>query len=398
VTFTDSTGNYSIEVPAGEGLAYVCAQAVGHEEECWDIPAIECFGSYQQNFELYPDCDLVWVSGHVEDKMTGLFIEDAEVWAENCVDYATDFTDPDGWFGLELDFDPTCTTWVCAGRWQWVGPEMDDFALEYNISCDSVNIPKCSEALIDFQLHQTPKSRVLLYYGNGGWDDGTNYNELARFFAEEWGLIVDYTDQWPDEFDWTLKYKLIVMLGPGHDTFLRDGDETDLSTDGFTIGQKAFLDKYLQEQGWLVILSDATSYTGQGVENDLLGTLPVELLFNGGDFTSGFGDQLHTVTDLEQCLLTNVWTLSAIDAADNWTDVWSDPLLADPGDLVDQNAGSAEGPNETMYAADIPSHGNGLVLILGDLHGLSDATYGPGDFNWPGDNEWVAFNWIACDP
>ena len=66
--------------------------------------------------------------------------------------------------------------------------------------------------------------------------------------------------------------------------------------------------------------------------------------------------------------------------------------------LIIQNAGSGQCPDCAMYAADIPSHGNGLVMVLGDLDGLSDATYGPADFNWPGDNEWVARNWIDCDP
>jgi hypothetical protein len=337
---------------------------------------VECFRFHQLNFELTPDEQSIFVSGMVEDKMTGEPIEGATVEATNCVDVAEDVTDLDGAYAIELSFAPNCTTWVCAS------------AEGYNMACDSVWVPKGDTALIDFQLRRTPNSRLLLYYGNGGWDDGTNYTHLAEFFEEEFGLIVDYTDQWPGEFDWTSTYKLIVLLAPGHDS----GD--DLMVDGFTWQQKAELDSYLQQGGFLVVLSDATSFTGQAVENDLLADLPVDLQFgvNGGNFTDGFGDQITS-----HCLTTNVFTYSAIDVNDDWTDVDDPNGMADPGALILQNA-SGPGADLPMYMADVPSHGNGLVIILGDVHGLSDATYGPADFNWPGDNEWVARNWILCDP
>jgi hypothetical protein len=255
---------------------------------------------------------------------------------------------------------------------------------------DSVFIPKCAWARISFELHQTPKSRVLLYYGNGGWDwddddqgwPGANYDELANLFS--WYRYVDYTDVWPTAFDWTLKYELIVLLGPGHDS------QEDIGVDSFTIGQKADRDRYLQQEGKLVILSDATSVTGVGVENDLLNALPVDLQFDAANFTSGHGDQITA-----NCLTGNIQVYSARDAGDNWTSVSGSELGAVPGDLIHQNPGSTSGPGQEMYAMDVPSHGNGWVAILGDLHGLTDASY-MSDFNWSADNEWIPLNWIVC--
>jgi hypothetical protein len=303
---------------------------------------------------------------------------------------------------MELDFTPDYVTWVGANKEVEVNP--GQWELEYNGFMDSVFIPCGDTAWIDFQLHQTPKSRVLLYYGNGGWDDGTNFDELKEMY-EDFGYIVDYTDEWPDEFDWTLKYELIILLGPGHDTWVWDpvtstGPE-DLIVDGFTIGQKADLDAYLQQHGKLVILCDASSFTGDDVENDLLLWLPVEMQFGDndddtppsvqGDWTSGHGDQVTA-----DCLTGNVATYSALDAADNWTDVRADPVTGDPGHLILQNPGSGQCPLCPMYAADIPSHGNGLVAILGDLHGLTDGAHMAEPYNWSADNEWVAINWLTC--
>jgi hypothetical protein len=303
--------------------------------------------------------------------MTGEPLEDAEVYAFNCEGYAETLTNPDGSYGLVLPYDPNCTTNVFAG------------AEGYNPATDTVSILECGDfATISFQLHQTPKSRVLLYYGNGGWDNGDDYNELAGLF-EDLGYYVDYTGDWPTAFDWTLKYELIVLLGPGH-------ANEDLGVNGFTIGQKADLDRYLQQEGKLVILSDATSVTGVGVENDLLNALPVDLQFDAANFTSGHGDQITA-----NCLTGNIQVYSARDAGDNWTSVSGSELGAVPGDLIHQNPGSTSGPGQEMYAMDVPSHGNGWVAILGDLHGLTDASY-MSDFNWSADNEWIPLNWIVC--
>jgi hypothetical protein len=235
----------------------------------------------------------------------------------------------------------------------------------------------------------TPKGRVLLYYGNGGvgapTGDPVAYNTLADLF-EKLGYYVDYTNMWPSQFGWTTRYKLIVLLAPGHDS----GDR--LAGDGFSIGQKVDLDSFLQQDGTLAIMSDATSFTGQDVENDLLKGLPVDLKFNGGNFTSGHGDQITA-----NCLTTNLGVYSALDAANNWTDVASPGGTASPGTLIKQNASSTQGANLPMYMADVPSHGNGMVIILGDLHGLSDDAH-MGSFNWPADNERIPYNWVSCDP
>jgi hypothetical protein len=340
------------------------------------------------NPELDPVCEFVTVSGTVEDKMTGLPLAGATIWANGEISDTSEISGTVAIYELVVPFDPDNPIVVTAG------------AVGYNPAADSVTIPECGgEAMISFQLHQTPHSRVLLYYGNGGLGEGQMgiaHNELAAMY-EDLGFIVDYTDDWPDEFDWTLKYELIVLLGPGHDS----GE--DPLVDNFTIGQKADLDEYLQQHGKLVILSDSTAWTGHEVENDLLNWLPVDLNFGdpafANAFISGHGDQVTA-----HCLTTNVATYSAIDAGDDWTDVWSPagtasyPPSAD-GVLIRQNPGSGQGPLEEMYMVDIPSHGNGWVAILGDIDGLADAAEDapdPPNWNYPADNEWVALNWLMC--
>jgi len=135
-----------------------------------------------------------------------------------------------------------------------------------------------------------------------------------------------------------------------------------------------------------------------GVENELLAELPVDLRFDAASYTSGHGDQIAAA----QCLVANMQVYSALDVRDNWTSVTSPGgTAAVPGAvggiLIKQNAGSASGANQEMYMADVPSHGNGWVAILGDLHGLSDGGW-MSDFNWSADNEWIPFNWIDCAP
>jgi hypothetical protein len=210
---------------------------------------------------------------------------------------------------------------------------------------------------------------------------------------------VDYTATWPTAFDWTLKYELIVLLGPGHDTYNDATDSENLSVNGFTWGQIASLDEYLQQEGKLVILSDAVTFTGQDVENDLLSKLPLDgLAFVEAGYTGGHGDQIVEATagGWTKCLTNFMQVYSALDVRDNWTNVlWN--VTTVPGDLILQNAGSTQGAGLAMYAADVPSHGHGWVAILGDMHGLSDGAW-MSMFNWSADNEWIPFNWIDCAP
>ncbi len=389
---TDSTGHYCFDwekTAAPEDITLV-AFKTGHINEPVTLSGVEC-DDLMVNFEMDPVCNTISVTGYVYDKMTGLGINGARVCARNDQTKGLGVCDDDtssggpqrkaGFYNIvDIPFDPGDTTKVFVS------------ALGYNGEVDSVFIPKCGWAGIDFELHQTPKSRVLLYYGNGGWDvddlqglDGVNYDELADFFAG-FGYFVDYTDVWPTEFDWTLKYELIVLLAPGHD------NQDSLTINGFTWGQKADLDSYLQQEGKLVILSDATDWTGNGVENDLLGDLPVELDFAGGSYSSGHGDQIDPVS----CLVNDVATYSAIGTGtNNWTEV-NAPGTATPGEIILQNAGSNQNAGGAMYAADVPSHGNGWVAILGDVDGLSDNAW-LGPFNWGADNGWIAFNWLFCD-
>jgi hypothetical protein len=385
---TDPTGYYSFEYfKTVEPITItMMASAADYVTGTVTLEDIVC-DDQVVNFELVPECTDVTIEGTVEDKMTGEYIEGATVQAFRNGEPVSDPvpTDEFGTYTLVIPFDPDKATVVTAS------------AADYRPAADTVYIPECGgSAVISFQLHQTPKAKALLYYGNGGIGGPTDvisYTHLAARL-EDLGKTVVYTDVWPTQFDWTLKYELIVLLGPGHDTFSVTAPYTeDLIVDGFTIGQKADLDFFLQQDGKLVILSDATSFTGVDVENDLLNALPVSLLFDLADYSSGHGDQITA----DQCWVAQMQTYSALGAADNWTSIQATVLGAVPGDMILQNAGSTFGPNEEMYGVDVPSHGNGWVAILGDMHGLSDAAW-MSNWNWSGDNEWVPFNWLACPP
>lgn len=375
-TTTDSTGNYFLEVPGDKGEVTITVEHPAHVPQTVTRERRSCGETMQQNFELEPLEALIHISGVVEEKITGDPIAGATVQAVNDVDSVMTTTELDGSYTLTLDFDPEHTTTVIAS--------IDG----YNPSADSVFIPKNDSARIDFQLHQTPKSRVLLYYGNGGVgpDDeagpDTDYFRLQDFY-ESLGFIVDYTDVFPRSADWT-SYKLVVLLGPGHDS----GDS--LPQDEFTIGQKADLDNFLQQGGHLVVLSDHTGFTGQAVENDLLADLPIDLAFNSNSWSDGLGDQ---ITD--DCLTNDVGTIDA----DQWTDVTSPNGTAVPGALVLQNASANPAtncPNCAIIFSDVPSHGAGRVTIVGDMNFGDDAT-NLNDFNWSANNEEFLFNMVACD-
>jgi hypothetical protein len=394
---TDSLGYYKLQVPSSTwGTAFTLdVTKTGYYP--WSLDYTLYCDDLVINPELVSTCTTVTVEGTVEDKMTGEFIVGATVKAQvgaGTIHETT--TGMGGAYSFTLPFDPNSVIKVWA--YKMVGPDY-----EYNASHDTVYIPKCGgEAQLTFQLHQTPKSRVLLYYGNGGVGapagDPVAFNKLAAYL-DELGYIVDYTATWPTAFDWTLKYELIVLLGPGHDTYNDATDSENLSVNGFTWGQIASLDEYLQQEGKLVILSDAVTFTGQDVENDLLSKLPLDgLAFVEAGYTGGHGDQIVEATagGWTKCLTNFMQVYSALDVRDNWTNVlWN--VTTVPGDLILQNAGSTQGAGLAMYAADVPSHGHGWVAILGDMHGLSDGAW-MSMFNWSADNEWIPFNWIDCAP
>jgi hypothetical protein len=381
---TDSTGHYCFDYSkTAEPEDIILAADHGEHKMGWlTLEDVEC-DDQVANFELYPECDTISVDGWVYDKMTGEPIEDAYVYAFNDMGFGDDFTNANGYYFIELPFDPDNITKVIAG------------AEGYTPHEESMYIPKCGYAYQTFQLHQTPKSRVLLYHGNGGVSPADEAGALTDYYTlqslyQSLGFIVDYTDVWPTEFDWTLKYKLIVLLAPGHDS----GD--DLNVDGFTIGQKADLDRYLEQSGVLVVLTDHSGFTGQAVENDLLNDLPVELQFNSNSWADGLGNQ---IVDPVGCQTAGV----AVFDTDQWTDILDDTAVDDtwfPGDLILQNASAdpvTNCPNCVMYAADYPSHGNGEVKVVGDLNFVDDASVLFG-FNWHADNEEIPFNWLICDP
>jgi hypothetical protein len=371
---TDSTGHYCFDYSkTAEPEDIILAADHGEHKMGWlTLEDVEC-DDQVANFELYPECDTISVDGWVYDKMTGEPIAGATVTAFNDRGFDTASTSASGYYFIELAFDPDNVTKVIAGVEGYTPHE------------ESMYIPKCGHAYQTFQLHQTPETRVLLYWGNGGIPPAIeSYTELQNLFTGM-GYIVDYTSVWPTQFDWTLKYKLIVLLVPGY----QSGD--NLAVDEFTIGQKADLDRYLQGNGSLVIISDGDDLPT--VENDLLTDLPVDMQFwtgAGSTFIDGFGDNIPGA-----CATTSMAVYAAIDTLDNWRVAGSVGPAYTTG-LVYQN-GSGPGADLPMYAEDVPSHGNGVVRILGDMDGLSDAAY-MGPFNWPGDNEWVPLNWIFCDP
>jgi hypothetical protein len=355
---------------------------------------VEKSGFTVQSEELYVECDdqvvnfqlevcsEIFVIGTVWDNETGLPIEGAEVTAFNCVDDASDLTDEFGNYSIgPLDYDDACTTWVTA------------MAEGYNPMADSEWINCGDTGLIDFQLHSTPMSRILLYYGNMGDDEG--YNDAAALF-EYMGYIVDYTDVWPTDPDLE-EYKVIFALGPGNANTPQDHADTF-----FTVGQKAQLDLFLRNGGRLVIMAEA----GQGVttENDLIAWLN-DLDFAFEDDTTNIANSIanaHSDDITADQLTVGVATLDF--------DTATDLALfagADPGVLAELPGG------EDMLAADVmpgiarlsgPGFAGDVVLI-GDLDWMDDGSFmGDVQFDpitgdpsyvwpdWPADNENLLFN------
>jgi hypothetical protein len=327
------------------------------------------------NFEMH-GCDTVSVSGWVEDKETGLPIDGGVVEALNCVDWATSPIVA-GFYSIDdLAFDPDCTTWVFAWK------------EGYNGAADSVFIPCGDEALISFQLHQTPMMQIMLYYGNGSSDDGTGYNSAATLF-ESLGYIVDYTDDWPTDPDLE-EYKVIFLLGPGN-------DNGDPASDDFTPGQIAQLDLFLRNGGRLVVMTDGAGATVPDVENKLLAALnDLQLAFV--DPTVAIADALANDIDPTDQLMGGVATLDFGTAVEVGT------FSGDPGDLAALPAGDVIVAADTMPGVTRLGAAGfaGDVVAIGDLDWMDDGSF-MGDItedgyvwpDWPADNENLLLNIIG---
>ncbi len=381
---TDFSGYYEFQVSSNTwGIPFTLDVAKTGYEPWSDDYTLYC-DDLVVNPELYPECDTVAVTGLVEDKETGLPIAGADVWAANCQDSDSTVTDADGYYSIELDYDDECSTWVMAG------------AAGYNGSADSVFIPICDTALIDFQLHQTPKSRILLYWGNGGEAvSGMDY-DTAKALFENLGYFVDYTPNWPTDPDLE-EYKVIFLLGPGN----ANGDP---ASDDFTPGQVAQLDLFLRNGGRLVVMTEAGETVG--VENNLVGALnDLQLRFRDPALTIA-GALADDITPDQ--ITTDVTTLDF----DTATDI--DIATGVPGELAELGAGHGTNPGADILAADtmpgITRGGTGGwgtgfagdVVLIGDLDWVDDTSFmgyviadGYVWPDWPADNENLLLNLIG---
>ncbi len=373
---TDPTGHYSFEYfkTTEPDAITVVASATGYLTETVTLEDIVC-DDQVVNFTLAPLCDTVDVHGWITDSETGLPIADASVSAVNTVGAGAATTGADGYYDIELAFDPDATTWVTA------------WAEGYNGATDSVFIPNCSEAQVDFALHQTPRSRILLYYGNGGEDEG--YADAVALF-ESLGYLVDYTADWPDDPDLE-EYKVIFLLEPGN-------ANNDPTNDEFTFGQLGQLDLFLRGGGRLVVMAEAG--TTVSVENALLSAL------------TGF-DVQFAATSISTTLANDI-TVDQVtgDVATLDFDTATGITVgtgADPGELA---ALSTPHPNagSIVLAADTPTGVSRLsaggfagdVVAISDLDWMDDASFmgyvTAGGYvwpDWPADNENLLLNIVG---
>jgi hypothetical protein len=341
------------------------------------------------NFELSATCQYVTVSGTVEDKETGNWIQGATVTATNAEGAITDTTDADGAYEITaLPFDADDVNIVSV------------VATGYNPAVDSVYIPACGgTANISFQLHQTPMKRILLYWGNGAQAvAGTDYDSAEAVF-EYFGYQVDYQSTWPTDPDLE-EYKVIFLLGPGN----ANGDP---ASDNFTPGQVAQLDLFLRNGGRLVVMTEAGAAVS--VENNLVSALNgLQLAFNAASIAGALANDITA-----DQLTTGVGTLDLDTATDIGT------ATGVPGVLAELPATHGTNPGADMLAADtmpgitrLPGYNPttnpnpgfaGDVVLIGDLDWMDDAsfmgtiTYSQGEPsyvwpNWPADNENLLLN------
>ncbi len=396
---TDSTGWYSFQYtntndPAGQDITLV-ASATDYNDLTLVLEDVVC-DNQTANFELPPTCDTVGVEGWVEDKETGLPIEGAEVVASHFGGSESATTDADGKYDIEIAFSNE-TTWVCVT------------AEGYNGSCDSVFIPNCDSAQITFQLHQTPKSRILLYYGNNGEapaaedlpNDSAHEYYNAEDMLESLNYLVDYTDVWPGDPDLE-EYKVIFLLGPGNDVADED------AAHHFTPGQLSQLDLFLRNGGRLVVMGDADEQVE--VENQVLGALnDLDVKFvedgahNPSTVAGALADDLNTPDQLLGDPSQDVHTLDF----DTAISITVDAVNAAPGYIARVDTPHPD-DGATVCAADtMPGVTRlsgpvfaGDVVVIGDLNWMDDASFmGTINYNpfyiwpdWPGDNENLLFN------
>ena len=373
---TGPTGYYSFEYfktmePAD---ITVVASATDYATRTLTLEGIVC-DDQVGNFALAPLCATVDVHGWVTDKETGLPIADASVSAVNTVGFGTATTDVNGYYDIELAFDLDAATWVTARSEGYSG------------TMDSVFIPTCSDARVDFDLHQTTKSHILLYYGNGGEDEGYA-NAVALF--ESLGYLVDYTADWSDD-PALEKYKIIFLLGPGN-------ANSDPTNDDFKPGQIGQLDLFLQGGGRLVVMTEAGATVS--AENALLSALTgFDVQFAAMSIATALADDITTDQITGDVATLDFDTATSINVG----------VGAAPGEL---GALSTSHPDAgaIILAVDTPTGVSRLstygfagdVVTIGDLNWMDDASFigyvTVGGYvwpDWPADNENLLLNIIG---
>jgi hypothetical protein len=270
----------------------------------------------------------------------------------------------------------------------------------YNPAADSVYIPSCGgEAQISFQLHQDPKSRILLYYGNGGVaptpETGLNDNPHEYYNAEDvmeyLGYLVDYTGSWPTDPDLE-EYKVIFLLGPGN-------ANDDPASDNFTPGQIAQLDLFLRNGGRLVVMSDITythsalSIAPISVENALVNALnDLDVEFTDSD-SDGWSDGQVATALADDLNAPDQLLGDKLDGAPAEQDV----NTLDFNTAISLTVGGTANPGY-IAALDAPHPDDGDIICAADtmpgITRLSDSTFAGdvvliGDLDWMDDLSWM---------
>jgi hypothetical protein len=386
---TDVSGFYSFEWGSDDGGVDFTLEVdkSGYWSEPAELKGVKC-DDQVVNFQVIT-CDEIWVKGHVFDNETGLPIEGAFVTAINDSGSADGLTDADGKYEVgPLPYDDADATWVFAK------------ADGYNTMADSEWIPCGDWGGMDFQLHTTPMSRILLYYGNMGDDDGTGFNSAEALF-QYMGYFVDYTNDWPTDPDLE-EYKVIFLLGPGNTNNPQDHPDTF-----FTPGQVAQMDLFLRNGGRLVVMGEADH--GMTTENTLIGQLNDLDIAIENDVTN-WGN-IHNNALADQITADQLTFGVATLDFDTATDVAVFAGAA-PGLLAGLPAAHTSGALDMLAADTMPGitrlSGPGFagdVVIVGDLDWMDDGsfmgdvTYDPitGDPSyvwpdWPADNENLLLN------
>ncbi len=418
---TDSTGYFEFDVTSNMGGTdfTLVVEAEGYATWTSDMMTLYC-DDVVINPELDPTCEDVSLTVYIEDKETGDPI---------VLDDLTDLTaTTSAGSGVVASTAVAGEYEVTDIEWDPDSPVIVSVAVEgYNVSIDTVYIPVCGgSGTLTFQLHQTPMSRILLYYGNDGNapeaealpNDSQHEYYNAEDMFEYLGYLVDYTDVWPGDPDLE-EYKVIFLLGPGNDVADEDAAQQ------FTPGQLSQLDLFLRNGGRLVVMGESGKQVE--VENQVLGELndddvkfvEADAAHNPSTVNGALADDLNGP---DQLLGDTVPTTPITDVAtldfDTAISITVDVANAVPGYIARVDAPHPQA-GATVCAADTPAGVTrfnqaftpfaGDVVVIGDKDWMDDAsfmgevTHNPQDPtkadyvwpDWPADNENLLLNIIG---